>query len=126
VRALLDTSAIVGIEVRDVAIDSVNDPLVSVVTIAELSLGVVMAKDGETRALRRKTLLSTLDGFGCIEVDQAVAFRYADLMGAARSHGRRPAVQDTLIAATALVAGIPLITQDVGFLAFPELDVILV
>ena len=108
------------------AIDSVDDPVVSVVTIAELSLGVMMAKDGETRSRRRRTLVSTLDWCGCIEVDQAVAFRYADLMGAAWRHGRRPAVQDTLIAATALAAGIPLITQDVGFLAFPELDVILV
>lgn len=61
-----------------------------------------------------------------LPLDALIARRCGTLMGAQRLRGRRPALADTLIAATALEHEIPVVTQDVGFFAFEGLDVILV
>ncbi|MGI9187954.1 MAG: PIN domain-containing protein [Gaiellales bacterium] len=125
-KALVDTSAIVGRERRGISLRQFDEWSVSAMTVGELALGVEMAVDPDERAIRRHTLVRVEDDFEVREVDAAVAFRYGALMGQARRGGRRPSTADTLIAATALVDGLPLITQDADFLAFEGLDVILV
>ncbi len=95
-------------------------------TIGELGLGVEMASEAKKRSLRAATLAVAENRFDVVGFDQATATECSRLMGDARRRGRRPSVQGTIIAATAVHNCVPLITQDVGFLAFPELDVILV
>jgi len=125
-RALVDTSAIVGRERRGVSLREFDEWSVSAITLGELALGVEMADDPDERAIRRHTLLRIEDDFEVRDIDAGVAIRYAELMGRARRGGLRPTTADTLIAATAMVDELPLVTQDSDFLAFDGLDVILV
>ena len=125
-RALIDTSAIIGRERRGVSLREFDEWCVSAITVGELALGVAMSTDPDERAIRRHTLINVEDDFSVREVDERVAYTYGDLVAAARRDGRRIATADAFIAATALVDNIPLVTQDVDFLGVRGLEVILV
>lgn len=125
-KAVLDTSVFVAREQRGVATDPGLVGCVSAITVEELALGVAMAADPDVKAVRSHTLIAVEDGLEVLDIDASVARRCGALMGAQRRRGRRPALADTLIAATALEYNLPLVTQDVGFFAFEGLDVILV
>lgn len=124
--AVLDTSVFVAQEQRGLDVELEGPMVVSAITVSELALGATAADDPDVRAIRRHTLLRVIDEFDVLDVDTAIGLRYGELMTAQRSRGRRPSVQDTLIAATAIEHDVPLLTQDIDFLAFEGLDVILV
>jgi predicted nucleic acid-binding protein len=126
VRALLDTSAIVAEESRGADLIGYDDLVISAMTIGELALGVAMARDPDRFATRRHTLLRVRDAYDVIELDDEIATIYGDIMGRARSRGLRPGVPDALIAATAIRESLPVLTQDVDFLSFDGLEVVLV
>lgn len=99
---------------------------VSAVTLCELALGVAMAVDPDVRAVRSHTLITVEDSLEVLDVTRDVARRCGVMMGRQRHRGLRPSMQDTLIAATAMEHEIPVVTQDVDFFAFENLEVILV
>lgn len=84
---------------------------VSAITIGELHAGVLAASNVMARSQRLETLqaASMLDP---LPVDQAVASAWAQLRILLRDAGQRMPVNDSWIAATALAAGIPVVTQD--------------
>jgi predicted nucleic acid-binding protein len=113
---LLDTSVFIAREVRqplDVA-TLPEESAVSVVTVAELRLGVLQAVDDLTRSMRLSTLAAAqrLEPF---PVDQQVAAAWALLRRQLRGAGRRMEVNDSWIAATAIAYDMAVITQDQGF-----------
>lgn len=116
-RGLLDTSIFIADEQgRPVASDRLPDEAaVSVVTLAELELGVHLAASEAVRARRLRTLQSTQSTYVALPVDEAVASAFAELVATARRAGRRPKVQDTWIAATARALDVPVCTQDSDF-----------
>jgi predicted nucleic acid-binding protein len=126
VRGLLDTSVFIGDEQgRD--IDPAQLPreaAVSIVTIAELLLGVHMASSERVRAQRLETLRTVESEFVPLPIDDAVAAAYAELSASARLAGRRPKVQDCWIAATARAHGVVIYTQDADFDDIPGVDVV--
>jgi hypothetical protein len=105
-RALLDTSFFVATESgRPLGeMDGVTETEVSVVTIAELTVGVLMASDADRPA--------------------RVARQFARIVAALRTDGRRIPILDALIAATALVEQIPVVTQDQDYDAIQGVEVI--
>jgi predicted nucleic acid-binding protein len=124
-RALLDTSVFVAEEQgRPLARPLPEEVAVSVVTLAELETGVLMAKDDDSRATRMQTLLSVRERAAGIPADQRVASAYARLASAALKNGKKPRVQDTWIAATASVHGVEVWTQDDDFTEFASVDVV--
>jgi predicted nucleic acid-binding protein len=124
-RALLDTSVFVAEEQgRPLARHLPEEVAVSVVTLAELETGVLMAKDDDSRATRMQTLLSVRERAAGIPVDQRVASTYARLASAALKNGKKPRVQDTWIAATAVVHDAEVWTQDDDFTEFANVDVV--
>ena len=125
-RAVFDTSVFVAREQRALSTDPGLSGCVSAITIEELALGVAVALDPDVKAVRSHTLLAVEDGMEVLPLDASIARRCGELMGVQRLRGRRPALADTLIAATALEHEIPVVTQDVGFFAYDGLDVILV
>jgi len=125
-KVLLDTSVLIARERRGLGLDELLEPLVSAVTIGELSLGVELARDVDERAAREATLEAVESGFDVPDVDHGVGLAYGRLVSRARRRGRRPSTRDALIAATAVANDLPLLTQDVGFLAFDSLEVVLV
>jgi predicted nucleic acid-binding protein len=116
-RGLLDTSVfIAGEQGRELATSRLPDEAaVSVVTLAELELGVHLARSEDARARRLRTLQATHATYVALPVDEAVASAFAEVVGAARAAGRRPKVQDAWIAATARAHGVAVYSQDRDF-----------
>jgi hypothetical protein len=124
-RALLDTSFFVATESgRPLGeMESVTETEVSVVTLAELTLGVLVANDAD-RAIRVATLSAVESTWDPLPIDAEVARQFAHIVAALRTGGRRVPVLDALVAATAVVEQVPVVTQDRDYDAIPGLDVI--
>ncbi len=124
---MLDTSVfIAGEQGRRLAVDLLPDEAaVSVVSLAELELGVQMAESEAIRAGRLRTLSAVQTTYVALPIDEPVASAFAELVAAARRAGRRPKVQDAWIAATARAHAVAVYSQDDDFAAF-DVDVVLV
>lgn len=116
-RGILDTSVFIASEQgRPLRTDLLPDEAaVSVVTLAELELGVHLADSDKTRARRLATLRSLQATYVALPIDESVASAFAELVAGARREGRRPKVQDTWIAAAARAHGAAVYTQDGDF-----------
>jgi predicted nucleic acid-binding protein len=125
VTAVLDTSVFIAAEQgRPLERPLPEHVGVSVVTLAELELGVLMASDSDTRSRRLATLTRVRELVAGLPVDDRVASAYARLAAGELAAGRKPRVHDTWIAATALVHGAEVWTQDADFTAFAAVEVI--
>jgi predicted nucleic acid-binding protein len=123
--AILDTSVFVAVEQNRPLSQSLPDQVgVSVVTLAELELGVLMARDGESRATRLATLTRVREQTSGLPADDRVASAYARLAAAELQAGRKPRVHDTWIAATALTHGGEVWTQDRDFTNFGAVKIV--
>jgi predicted nucleic acid-binding protein len=127
VTALLDTSVFIAAEqARRLARPLPDEVSVSVVTLAELELGVLIAQDPDTRSRRLATLTRVREHTAGLPVDDRVASAYARLAAGELSAGRKPRIHDTWIAATALVHGAEVWTQDADFTSFAAVEVVTV
>lgn len=127
---LLDTSVVIGLARGELAADSVAAPpdelAVSAVTVAGLHHGVLVASP-PVLALRLQTLRLVEESCVVLPVDSTVAVHYGRIAADARRlRGRRIALGDGLIAATAVAHGLPLYTRDDDFEGLPGVSVTLV
>lgn len=108
---LLDTNAVVLLGRLDPD-DLPAHPLISVVTLAELSVGPLVTDDPVERAARQSTLQATESAFDAIPVDPATARAFGRVAAAIRRSGRsvRPRAFDALVAAVAVANDLPLYT----------------
>jgi predicted nucleic acid-binding protein len=115
-RGLLDTSIFIATETgRSLKARSIPaDSAISVVTFAELQAGVLAARDVDSRAARLATLDTTAD-MAILPIDVDVAAAWALLRVHLLEANRRLNVNDSWIAATAIVHRIPVVTQDGDF-----------
>ena len=126
---LLDTSVFIARESARPLGRLPERVAVSVVTIGELELGVLAAVDETTLARRADTLALAREA-DPIPVSEAVTSAWARLVVDCRRAGvhRTVRLTDALIAATAVVHGLPVVTQDGDFdqiaAAHPPLRVI--
>lgn len=107
-NALLDTTVVIGPPIEDAP----EAAAISIVTIAELRLGVLTAAGTAERAARLERLVAVESSYDPIPVDDDVARAHATLVASERERGRRPRAMDALIAATALARGLTLYTRD--------------
>ena len=123
-RGLLGTSVLIAQEGQRLDISALpNEVAVSVVTYGELRAGVLAATDVSVRS-RRLSTLQTVADLHPLPVDTAVADQWARLRLLLAVAGRRVNVNDTWIAATALVHGAEVWTQDADFTAFGAVDIV--
>lgn len=123
--AILDTSVFIAVEQDRGLGRPLPDQIgVSVITLAELELGVLVASDSETRAVRLATLTRLREQTAGIPVDDRIASAYTRLAARQLADGRRPRVHDTWIAATALVHDAEVWTQDADFSALAGVDIV--
>ena len=123
--AILDTSIFVAAEQGRPLGRSLPDSVsVSVVTLAELELGVLVARDPDSRAQRLATLTRVREQTAGLPADERVASTYARLAAGELEAGRKPRAHDTWIAATALAHGAEVWTQDRDFTSFAAVDVV--
>ena len=125
-RGLADTSIFIARESgRRLAQEQLPDELaVSIITVAELRAGVLVAADVQTRDRRLATLTEAL-ALDPVPVDDSVARTWARLRVDLRDNGLSMRVNDSWIAATAMALGVPLVTQDVDYRSVPNLSTIL-
>lgn len=125
-RGLLDTSVFIGQEQeRDLA-SLPDEAAISVMTLAELHVGVLLASGPKIRALRLRTLARVERTFDPLPVDDPVVRNFAEIVADARRKRRHPRVVDALIAATAVAHGLPLYSQDRDFALMPGVDLVVV
>ena len=124
-RGLADTSIFIARETgRPILEESLPDELaVSVITIGELRAGVLAATDTTTRDRRLSTLAAALS-LQPVPIDDRVASAWARLRIVLRDQGLRMPVNDSWIAATAMVLDVPVVTQDNDFPVVDELEMI--
>ena len=109
--SVLDTSILIA----EPGVPVEGDIAISIVSIAELQFGVLVAPDDERRAHRLARLSAILRNFEPLPVDAAVAASYGELAAATFSAGRKATARslDLMIAAPAHAHGARLVTSNV-------------
>lgn len=123
-RSIADTSVFIAREANRPLGSLPDEIAVSVITGAELELGVLRAEDPAVRATRTATLARVRATYPMLPIDEATASCYARLAAEQLRAGRKPRRHDTWIAATALRHGAAILTQDQDFTSFGEVEVI--
>lgn len=113
-NALVDTSVFIARE-QGRTVRSLPDRVaVSVVTVGELELGVLVAGHAEARR-RRADTLELARAADPLPITEAVMRTFARLVHDCRAASARVRVLDALIGATAIEHGLPVVTQDDDF-----------
>ena len=125
---VLDTSVFIATETgRQLDEALVPDEIATtVVTLAELHVGVLAATTSEIRAQRLATLESVAD-IETLPVDDEAARMWARLRIYLAETGRRVRINDLWIAAIAASRALPVVTKDDDFAALdgaPDLTII--
>lgn len=109
-RGVLDTSVLIAADVQPIP----GELAISVISLAELHYGVLVAKSEDTRAVRLARLVGLQKRFDPLPVDEAVADSYGRLAARVVNQGRQPRgrVMDLLIAATAHAHSATLYTRN--------------
>lgn len=115
-RGLLDTSVLIAIESgRSLRTEAMPETVaISVVTKAELRVGIFAAEDVETRD-RRLATFELANRIVSLPVDEAVSRAWAQMRAYARASERKIRINDMWIGATAAAHEIPVVTQDGDF-----------
>ena len=113
---LLDTSVFIATESgRQLDTSAIPDEVATtVITLAELNAGVLVAANSDIRAQRLATLEAVAD-LETLPVDEQAARTWARLRVYLAETGRRVRINDLWIAAIAASRGLPVITQDDDF-----------
>ena len=123
-RAIADTSVFIARETRRPLGELPDEIAVSVVTAAELELGVLRAAEAGTRARRLATLARVRAEYPLLPIDDATASCFARIADEELSAGRTLRRHDAWIAATAARHGASVVTQDADFTSFSSVHVI--
>jgi len=110
VRAVLDTSVLIGAESPGEI-----EGAISAATLAELHFGLLVAADENERARRAQRLGVIEATFEPLPIDASVAREWGRLAAAVADRGGRPRRRaiDLVIAATANIHRVPLFSHDV-------------
>lgn len=112
VRGLLDTSTVILLpRLRDPSALPA-DPTISAITLAELSVGPLVAADAGERGARQAHVQQAEADFAPVPFDAAAARAFARVADDLRRSGRKRSARayDALIAATALANDLPVYT----------------
>ncbi len=109
---LLDTSTVILLSRLLDASSLPEHPLISVVTLAELAVGPLVAQDEAERAARQAHLQQAEADFDPLPFDAAAARAFGQVAASLRRSGRKSPARayDAMIAAIAIANGLPLYT----------------
>lgn len=128
-HGVLDTSTLILLPLIDDPQALPVEPLISAITMAELSVGPLVATSDEERVARQAHLQQAEADFDPLPFDSSAARAFGRVAASLRSAGRKPAARayDALIAATALANGLPVYTCNPDdFSGIEGLEVVLV
>jgi tRNA(fMet)-specific endonuclease VapC len=110
---MLDTSAV--IDLGELEVEALPaECVISAITLAELSVGALVARNGRQRAARQAHLQQAEADFAPIPFDAACARAFGRVAASLRRSGRttQARAHDTLIAATAIAHDVPIYTRN--------------
>jgi len=112
-RGLLDTSAVIDLAELDVT-QLPSECMISAITLAELSVGALVATNARERAARQAHLQQAEADFDPVPFDAACARTFGRVAASLRRSGRKTQARayDALIAATAITYELPLYTRN--------------
>ena len=111
-EGILDTSTLILLG-RIKSIDALpSEPLITAITLAELSVGPLVATNDEERAARQAHLQQAEADFDPLPFDATAARSFGQVAASLRRAGRKPAARayDAMIAAVALATELPVHT----------------
>jgi len=108
---VLDTSAVILFDRLDIE-ELPEEPMITAVTLAELSVGPLVADDPAEQAARQARLQVVESSFDPLPFDAGSARAYGRVAAALRRSGRRPQARafGALVAATAVANGLAVYT----------------
>src|SRR5947209_10913291 len=111
-RGILDTSTLILLPRLSAAEHLPAEPLITAITLAELSVGPLVARTDHERAARQAHLQQAETDFDPIPFDAAAARAFGQVAASLRHSGRKSAARayDAMIAATAVANGLPVYT----------------
>ncbi|HSV39866.1 MAG TPA: type II toxin-antitoxin system VapC family toxin [Nocardioidaceae bacterium] len=124
-HGVLDTSTLILLG-RLNPEDLPDEPMITAITLAELSVGPLVTDDESERARRQAHLQQAEADFEPLEFDSMAAREFGQVAASLRRSGRKTSARayDALIAATALANGLPVYTCNPGdFAGIDGLDV---
>ncbi|MCO8126952.1 type II toxin-antitoxin system VapC family toxin [Acidimicrobiia bacterium EGI L10123] len=128
-RGILDTSTVLLLGQLASTDALPEEPLITTITLAELSVGPLVASSDEERAARQAHLQQAEADFDPLPFDAAAARRFGQVAAALRRAGRKPSARayDAMIAAIALANALPVHTSNPkDFDGIPDLEVVTV
>ncbi len=128
-RGFLDTSTVILLP-RLANPDALpEEPYITAITLAELSVGPLVARSHQERAARQAHVQQAESDFDPIPFDAAAARAFGQVAASLRRTGRKTAARayDAMIAATAIATGSPVYTCNPDdFAGIDGLDVVVV
>ena len=111
-RGLLDTSTVILLPRMTNATVLPAEPFISAVTLAELSVGPLIASTNEERAARQAHLQQAESDFEALPFDARAARAFGGVAASLRRAGRKTSARayDAMIAATAIANELPVYT----------------
>jgi len=124
---VLDTSTVIRLGRLTEAAVLPDEPLITAVTLAELSVGPLVASDERERAARQAHLQQAEADFDPLPFDAAAARAFGQVAASLRRSGRKATARsyDAMIAAIAIAGRLPVYTFNPGdFGAIDGLEVV--
>lgn len=111
-QGILDTSTVILLEKLTDASKLPAEPLITTVTLAELSVGPLVAKDEGERIARQARLQQAEADFAPLPFDADAARAFGRVAASLRQAGRKTTARtyDAMIAATAIANDLPVYT----------------
>jgi predicted nucleic acid-binding protein len=111
-RGVLDTSTLILLGRIDAVEALPSEPLITSVTLAELSVGPLVAARDADRAARQAHLQQAEADFDPLPFDASAARAFGQVAASLRRAGRKPAARayDAMIAAICVANGLPIHT----------------
>lgn len=128
-RGILDTSTVILLPRIEDALVLPEEPLITAITLAELTVGPLVATSDDERAARQAHLQQAEADFDPIPFDANAARAFGQVAASLRRAGRKTTARsyDAMIAATAIANELPLYTCNPGdFAGITGLDVVAV
>lgn len=91
---------------RDLAVDPV--------ILGEVRFGILLLPKGERRRRLERWFNAGIQQLRCLPWEATTGLRWAELLASLRAAGRAMPIKDSLIAATALVYGLTVVTRNRG------------
>lgn len=111
---MLDTSVVIALPTLPKSAALPTLPVITTITLAELSVGPLVAAEPAERDRRQRVLQQAEADFEALPFDAAAARAFGAVAAGLRRAGRKPAARtyDAMIAAVAVSQGLPLYTAN--------------